>query len=60
MSYHLPTKYKVNNENISPDYVSANWDLNTGILKLEVNLFTPTPAMFVGPYLIQTQIGKVF
>ena len=60
MLYHLPTENKVNNENISPGNVSASWDLNTRILKLGVNLFTPTAAMFIGPYMIQTQIGKVF
>jgi hypothetical protein len=59
MLYNLPTENKVNNENINPGNVSASWDLNTGILKLEINLFTPTTAMFIGPYLIQTQIGKV-
>ena len=60
MLYHLPTENKVNNKNISPDNVSASWDLNTGILKLEVNLFTPTAAMFISLYLIHTQIGKIF
>jgi len=60
MLYHLPTENKVNNKDISPGNVSASWDFNTGILKLKVNLFIPTAAMFIGPYLIQTQIGKVF
>lgn len=60
MLYQLPTENNVNNENISPVNASVSWDLNKGILKFEVNLFTPTTAMFVGPYLIQTQFGKVF
>lgn len=60
MFCHLPTEDKVHNENSSPGNVSASWDLKTGILKLAVNLFTPTAAMFIGPYLIQTQIGKSF